>query len=269
MEATQIAARRQKCALAVCADMTSGAELSSSLRKWLAEIVGRCSSPLSNTVSTARCRQFLDRAFRRGERASICAGERRAVLRYQPDQCGDAWPNWKDCTIFLSWDDWGGFYDHVVPVTVDQNGYGLRVPGIIISPYAKWGHIDHQVLSFDAYVKFIEDDFLGGQRLDPKTDGRPDPRPDVREDAGAVMRSEERTSISTNRLARRFSAREPFDRSAASAGDGAVMISLPSLLDEVKACRVPHVRPPQAGVHGSIKSSSDPNFSLTLSRTLD
>ena len=91
-------------------------------------------------------------------------------------------PNWKDCAIFLSWDDWGGFYDHVVPVKVDVNGYGLRVPGIVISPYAKQGYVDHQTLSFDAYVKFIEDDFLGGQRLDPKTDGRPDPRPSVRED---------------------------------------------------------------------------------------
>ncbi len=64
---------------------------------------------------------------------------------------------------------------------VDQNGYGLRVPGLVISPYARRGYIDHQILSFDAYLKFIEDDFLGGQRLDPKTDGRPDPRPDVRE----------------------------------------------------------------------------------------
>ncbi len=92
-------------------------------------------------------------------------------------------PNWKDCAIFLAWDDWGGFYDHVVPVTVDQNGYGLRIPGIVISPYAKKGFIDHQTLSFDAFVKFIENDFLNGQRIDPKTDGRPDPRPDVREDA--------------------------------------------------------------------------------------
>jgi phospholipase C len=66
---------------------------------------------------------------------------------------------------------------------VDQNGYGLRVPGLVISPYARKGYIDHQTLSFDAYLKFIEDDFLGGQRLDPRTDGRPDPRPDVREDA--------------------------------------------------------------------------------------
>ncbi|MGH9098280.1 MAG: alkaline phosphatase family protein, partial [Acidimicrobiales bacterium] len=77
--------------------------------------------------------------------------------------------------------DWGGFYDHVVPPTVDQNGYGLRVPGIVISPYAKSGYVDHQTLSFDAYDKFIEDDFLNGQRIDPATDGRPDPRPDVRE----------------------------------------------------------------------------------------
>jgi phospholipase C len=90
-------------------------------------------------------------------------------------------PEWNSTAIFLSWDDWGGFYDHVVPPSVDQNGYGLRVPGIVISPYAKRGYVDHQTLSFDAYVKFIEDAFLHGQRLDPATDGRPDPRPTVRE----------------------------------------------------------------------------------------
>jgi phospholipase C len=66
---------------------------------------------------------------------------------------------------------------------VDGAGYGFRVPGLVISPYARRGYVDHQTLSFDAYVRFIEDDFLGGQRLDPATDGRPDPRPDVREDA--------------------------------------------------------------------------------------
>jgi phospholipase C len=92
-------------------------------------------------------------------------------------------PDWNSTAIFLSWDDWGGFYDHVVPPKVDANGYGLRVPGLVISPYAKKGYIDHQILSFDAYNKFIEDDFLGGQRLDPKTDGRPDPRLSVRENA--------------------------------------------------------------------------------------
>jgi len=90
-------------------------------------------------------------------------------------------PDWPSTAIFLSWDDWGGFYDHVQPPVVDRQGYGLRVPGIVISPYAKQGYIDHQTLSHDAYNKFIEDDFLGGQRLDPATDGRPDPRPGVRE----------------------------------------------------------------------------------------
>jgi phospholipase C len=91
-------------------------------------------------------------------------------------------PDWNSTAIFIGWDDWGGFYDHVAPPAVDMNGYGLRVPSIVISPYAKKGFIDHQVLSSDAYLKFVEDDFLGGARLNPQTDGRPDPRPDVRED---------------------------------------------------------------------------------------
>ena len=88
---------------------------------------------------------------------------------------------WEHTAIFLTWDDWGGFYDHVEPPRVDENGYGLRVPGIVISPWVKPG-IDSQTLSFDAYLKLIEDRFLGGQRIDPATDGRPDPRPTVRED---------------------------------------------------------------------------------------
>jgi phospholipase C len=92
-------------------------------------------------------------------------------------------PDWKSTAIFLAWDDWGGFYDHVPPPHVDNQGYGLRVPAMVISPYAKQGYIDHQTLSFDAYLKFIEDDFLGGQRLNPHTDGRPDLRPDVRENS--------------------------------------------------------------------------------------
>jgi phospholipase C len=99
--------------------------------------------------------------------------------------------DWKSTAIFLAWDDWGGFYDHVQPPSVDRLGYGLRVPGLVISPYARRGFIDHQTLSFDAYVKFIEDDFLHGERIDPSTDGRPDPRPDVREKApilGSLVR---------------------------------------------------------------------------------
>jgi hypothetical protein len=75
----------------------------------------------------------------------------------------------------------GGFYDHVVPPKIDENGYGIRVPGLVISPYAKQGYIDHQILSHDAYLEFIEAVFLANQRLDPRTDERPDTRPTVRE----------------------------------------------------------------------------------------
>jgi phospholipase C len=92
-------------------------------------------------------------------------------------------PEWKSTAIFLSWDDWGGFYDHVKPPRVDAEGYGLRVPGLVVSPYARRGYVDHQILSSDAYLEFVEDDFLHGRRIDPRTDGRPDSRPDVRENA--------------------------------------------------------------------------------------
>jgi phospholipase C len=95
-------------------------------------------------------------------------------------------PLWYRTAIFVAWDDWGGFYDHVPPPRVDGNGYGIRVPAFLVSAWAKGGTIDHQTLSFDAYLKFIEDLYLGGQRLDPATDGRPDSRPTVREDAARL-----------------------------------------------------------------------------------
>ena len=44
---------------------------------------------------------------------------------------------WLHTAIFLTWDDWGGFYDHVKPPVVDENGWGLRVPSMVISPWAK------------------------------------------------------------------------------------------------------------------------------------
>ena len=93
-------------------------------------------------------------------------------------------PDWESTAVFLTWDDWGGFYDHLRPPHVDRNGYGIRVPGLLISPWARAGFIDNQVLSFDAYLKLIEDLFLGGQRLDPDAgiSDRPDPRPTVREE---------------------------------------------------------------------------------------
>ena len=108
--------------------------------------------------------------------ASIAAGQAWVTRLIDAIMKG---PNWSSSAIFLTWDDWGGFYDHVRPPVVGGHAYGLRVPAIVISPYARAGFIDHQLLSPDAYLRFIEDDFLGGQRLNPSTDGRPDSRPKV------------------------------------------------------------------------------------------
>ena len=81
-------------------------------------------------------------------------------------------PDWANTAVFLVWDDWGGFYDHVRPIRIDENGYGIRVPGIMISPWADRDlDVDHQTLSFDAYLKLIEDRWLDGQRLDGRTWG--------------------------------------------------------------------------------------------------
>jgi phospholipase C len=119
-----------------------------------------------------------DQSYSEHPPASIAKGQAYVTNLINAVMAG---PEWSTSSIFVVWDDWGGFYDHVVPPRVDRNGYGIRVPSLVISPYARRGFIDHQTLSFDAIIKFIEDDFLGGQRLDPRSDGRPDPRPDVRE----------------------------------------------------------------------------------------
>ncbi len=68
-------------------------------------------------------------------------------------------PDWSTTAIFISWDDWGGFYDHVTPPQVDQYGYGIRVPGLVISPYAKENYIDHNTYSFESWLKIVEERF--------------------------------------------------------------------------------------------------------------
>ena len=68
-------------------------------------------------------------------------------------------PFWDSTAIFVSWDDFGGFYDHVPPPQVDIWGLGPRVPLLIISPFAKSGYIEHQTLEFSSVVKFVEEIF--------------------------------------------------------------------------------------------------------------
>jgi len=98
-------------------------------------------------------------------------------------------PYWNDTAIFICWDDWGGFYDHAIPPIVDRNGsatpiqgFGLRVPGLTISAWARAGLIDHQVLSLDSYATYIENLFMAGARLDPTQLGEPDRRPTIRDE---------------------------------------------------------------------------------------
>jgi phospholipase C len=64
---------------------------------------------------------------------------------------------WNDSVIFLTWDDYGGFYDHVTTPEVDAFGYGPRVPMIVISPYSKPGFIAHSTYDFTSVLKFIEE----------------------------------------------------------------------------------------------------------------
>ena len=66
---------------------------------------------------------------------------------------------WKDTAIFITWDDYGGFYDHVPPPQVDRFGFGFRVPLLTISPYAKRGYIDSQRGEFSSVLRFIEDNW--------------------------------------------------------------------------------------------------------------
>jgi phospholipase C len=103
-------------------------------------------------------------------------------------------PNyWSNTAIFIVWDDWGGFYDHVAPPNVDTNnsptpieGYGLRVSAMMISAWARPGLVDHQLLSFDSYAVFFENLFAAGARLDPAALGNPDSRPDIRDELTQV-----------------------------------------------------------------------------------
>ena len=67
---------------------------------------------------------------------------------------------WSSTAIIITWDDWGGWYDHVPPPSIiNSYEYGLRVPLIVVSPYAKPAYVSHQVNDFGSILKFIEGTF--------------------------------------------------------------------------------------------------------------
>ena len=106
----------------------------------------------------------------------------RASIRPTRSSVGQAWvttvvnavmqgpeEQWLHTAIFLTWDDWGGFYDHVKPPVIDENG--LRPAGARHRDQPVGEARLHRLTRrsrFDAYLKLIEDRFLGGQRLDPQ-----------------------------------------------------------------------------------------------------
>jgi phospholipase C len=85
--------------------------------------------------------------------ASMCQGENWTVQVLNALMRS---PEWSSTAVILTWDDFGGFYDHVAPPHVDLYGLGPRVPALIISPYAKPGYIDHTTYEFASVLRFIE-----------------------------------------------------------------------------------------------------------------
>ncbi len=66
---------------------------------------------------------------------------------------------WSHTAIFITWDDWGGWYDHVAPTVINSYEYGFRVPLIVVSPYAKPGYVSHVTHDFGSILRYIEANF--------------------------------------------------------------------------------------------------------------
>jgi phospholipase C len=86
----------------------------------------------------------------------FCHGENWSTKVINAIMRSDMWPT---TAIFLTWDDYGGFYDHVPPPQVDGFGFGIRVPMIVISPYAKQGKVTGELGEFSSVLRFIEDNW--------------------------------------------------------------------------------------------------------------
>ena len=91
--------------------------------------------------------------------SSLCVGENYAVSVLNAVMNGPQWPT---TALFFVWDEWGGFYDHVEPPVVEKwkdgtpSRYGHRIPGIVISPYARSGYVSHNLYSHVSLLRFTE-----------------------------------------------------------------------------------------------------------------
>jgi len=87
---------------------------------------------------------------------SVCDGENWTVQQINAIMQG---PDWNSTAIFITWDDFGGFYDHVPPPGLDEFGLGMRVPLLVISPYALKGKVSHTQYELSSVLKFVEERF--------------------------------------------------------------------------------------------------------------
>jgi phospholipase C len=87
---------------------------------------------------------------------SVCDGENWTVRQLNAVMQG---PDWSSVAIFITWDDFGGFYDHVPPPKADELGLGPRIPLLIVSPFSKRGYVSHTVYEFSSFLKFAEKRF--------------------------------------------------------------------------------------------------------------
>jgi phospholipase C len=90
--------------------------------------------------------------------ASTCDGENWTVEQLNAIMQGPI-DQWNSTAVFIVWDDWGGFYDHVVPPIKDRFGLGLRVPALVVSPYVIAGKVSHTNYEFSSVLKFVEEAF--------------------------------------------------------------------------------------------------------------
>jgi phospholipase C len=94
--------------------------------------------------------------------STTCLGENESVNFVNAVMNG---PQWSSTVIFIVWDEWGGFYDHVPPPQIDNYSYGFRVPILAISPWTKYGpgahggSVDSTFFSHASILKFVEDNW--------------------------------------------------------------------------------------------------------------